>query len=147
MLSIWWSVHGVIHRELLPANTTVNAQLYCDQLNRLARKLEGKQDRVYLLHDNARPHTAKATCQKLMDFGWTKVTHPPYSSDFAPSDYHLFRSLSDHLRDLCFDDQGALINDLAHFFASQPLEFYERGIMSLPQRWQQVINSSGQYIV
>ncbi|GFY08172.1 histone-lysine N-methyltransferase SETMAR [Trichonephila clavipes] len=44
-------------------------------------------------HDNARPHTAMVTQQKLNDLGWEVLGHPPYSPDTAPSDYYLFRSL------------------------------------------------------
>jgi hypothetical protein len=31
--------------------------------------------------------------------GWELLFHPPYSLDLAPSDYHLFRPLKDHLRE------------------------------------------------
>jgi hypothetical protein len=36
----------------------------------------------------------KAAIQEL---DWEILPHPPYSSDLAPSDYHLFRSLSNNL--------------------------------------------------
>jgi [histone H3]-lysine36 N-dimethyltransferase SETMAR len=146
MLSVWWNVNGVVYWELLPANSTVNAQTYCEQLDRVAAKLHGKQDRVYFLHDNARPHIAKLTHRKLLELGWTTLVHPPYSPDLAPSDYHLFRSLNNHLMEKRFDDQTALESELASFFDSQPRAFYEKGIMSLPDRWQQVIDSNGMYI-
>jgi hypothetical protein len=43
---------------------------------------------VSLLHDKARPHTAPVSQELLTSFGWDIVTHPPYSHDLAPSDYH-----------------------------------------------------------
>ena len=50
MLSVWWSVRGVIHWKLLPIGSTIAAKVYCEQLDRVAEKLQGKQDKVYFLH-------------------------------------------------------------------------------------------------
>lgn len=91
MLSVWWTVKGVVHWELLPPGSTVNADTYCLQLDRLAEKLKKEMDRIYFLHDNARPHIAKISRKKLQELGWTVMPHPAYSPDLAPSDYHLFR--------------------------------------------------------
>lgn len=147
MLSVWWGVKGIIHWEILPAGCTITADLYCQQLDRVAAKLHGKQDRVYFLHDNARPHVAKSTREKLLKLGWITIPHPPYSPDLAPTDYHLFRSLSNYLGEKKFDDENDLKTDLANFFDQKSQDFYEAGILSLPVRWRQVIDSNGAYIV
>ena len=42
LLSIWWDRQGIIHFELLPPNATINAQLYCQQLERLNQALRKK---------------------------------------------------------------------------------------------------------
>ncbi|KAG5330336.1 SETMR methyltransferase, partial [Acromyrmex heyeri] len=52
---------------------------------------------VSLLHDNARPHVAASTTALLNQFSWDVLTHPPYSPDLAPSDYHLFTKLKESL--------------------------------------------------
>ena len=93
MLSEWWGVKGIIRYEVLPNGRTTTADLYCQQWDRVAQKLKGKQDRIYFLHDNARPPVAKSMRQKLLELGWATVPHPPYSPDLAPTDYHLFRSV------------------------------------------------------
>ena len=92
-------VRGIINWELLQTGCNITADLYCQQLDRVAAKLEGKQDRIYFLHDNARPHIGKSTREKLLKLGWVTIPHPPYSPDLAPTDYHLYRSLSDYLRE------------------------------------------------
>ncbi|KAK6754902.1 hypothetical protein RB195_013713 [Necator americanus] len=54
MLSALWRVHGIYRFELLPDNTTVAAEVYCVQLQRLAdkiRKEHPKLDNVRLLHE------------------------------------------------------------------------------------------------
>ena len=97
MLSIWWNVKGVVHYELLEPGKTITADMYCQQLDRLKQALKQKHPAlvnrkgVILHHDNARPHTARLTQNKLHSLGWEVLPHPPYSPDLAPSDFHLLR--------------------------------------------------------
>jgi histone-lysine N-methyltransferase SETMAR len=116
-------------------------------LDHVAAKLQGKQDRIYFLHDNATPHIAKSIREKLLKLGWVTVPHPPYSPDLAPTDYHMYRSMSDYLPEKKFDNENDLIMDLVNFFAQKSQDFYSRGILSLLERWQQVIDSNGANIV
>ncbi len=150
MLSVWWGVHGVIYWELLPEKTTLTSSKYCIQLTKLAAKLEKKGlkgSQIYFQHDNARPHTAGVVTVKLKQLGFELVPHPAYSPDLAPSDYHLFRSLNNDIRDRKFVNESDLKSYLDCFFSSRSLKFYAKGINELPKRWQQVITSNGQYIV
>lgn len=152
LLSIWWDCKGVIHFELLPPNATINAQVYCQQLERLNQALKKKRPAlvnrkgVMFHQDNARPHTAKITSQKIEELGWEKIPHPPYSPDLAPSDYHLFRSLQNHLGDITFASQEEVETDISEFFALKPKEFYIDGIKKLVNRWKEVIDNQGKYI-
>ena len=68
-------------------------------------------------HDNARPHTSLSTRTKLLELGWKVMSHPPYSPDLAPSDYHLFRSLQNFLNGKNFSNNDDLKSHLAEFFA------------------------------
>ena len=150
MLCIWWDCRGIIHYELLPPNTTITADLYCQQLDALATKIAEKRPNhgpIRFLHDNARPHTARVTRQKMLDLGWEVLPHPPYSPDLAPSDYHLFLSLSNAMQNLRFDDGDKLNQWLENFFDSKPEQFYRDGIMKLPGKLQKVINNNGDYFV
>ncbi|VDO76980.1 unnamed protein product [Heligmosomoides polygyrus] len=60
-------LRGVIHWELLPANTAVTSDVYCSQLDRVEAALRGKQDKIFL-HDNAR--LCKRDSEKLLCFVW-----------------------------------------------------------------------------
>jgi histone-lysine N-methyltransferase SETMAR len=149
MLSVWWDVRGVIYHEFLPTNCNVTAALYCAQLRSLASEIAKKRpqmDKVYFLHDNARPHTAKSTRMELISLGWELLPHPAYSPDLAPSDYHLFRSLQNHLNEKSFDDLNELKADVEKFFQEKPPSFYREGIEKLPERWRQVVDADGAYI-
>lgn len=75
------------------------------------------------------------------------MSDSPHSPDLAPSDYRLFRSLQNHLSGKTFDSDRAAKNELHEFFASKNKGFFERGIFQLTERWQEVIQQSGQYII
>ncbi|KOC69850.1 Histone-lysine N-methyltransferase SETMAR [Habropoda laboriosa] len=51
-----------------------------------------------LLHDNARPHVSLITVQKLNDLEYETLQHPPYSPDFSPTDYHLFKHFNHFIK-------------------------------------------------
>ena len=149
MLCVWWSIAGVIYWELLPQNTTLTAAKYCIQITKVAAEVEKKGlkgRKIYFQHDNAKPHTAGVVKKKLEQLGWKLLPHPPYSPDLAPSDYHLFLSLSNDLRDRNFINEAELKSYLQGFFDSKSPEFYARGIHELHSRWQRVIGSNGTYI-
>ncbi|KAJ0183521.1 hypothetical protein K1T71_001497 [Dendrolimus kikuchii] len=94
---------GLTRNKVMLCVWTIDSELYCEQLMRLKQKVERKRPElinrrgVVFHHDNARPHTSLATQQKLREFGWEVLMHPPYSPDLAPSDFHLFRSLQNSL--------------------------------------------------
>jgi hypothetical protein len=98
MLCIWWDMEGIIHYELLERNLTVTAERYCQQLRRLEEAIQQKRPcrrhGVILQHDSALPDSANLTKADIQELDSEILSHPPYSPDLAPSDYHLFRSLS-----------------------------------------------------
>jgi len=88
--------------ELLKPGETVNTKRYQQQLIDLNRSLlekrpeyQKRQHKVIFLHDNAPSHTAKPVRDTLEALSWEVLAHAAYSSDLAPSDYHLFTSM-DH---------------------------------------------------
>lgn len=148
MLCVWWSVHGIDYMEFMDDNTTVTANLYSEQLQRVADALSlhrPQQRKIYFLHDNARPHIAKVVRQKITDLAWELLHHPPYSPDMAPSDYHLFRSLQDHLAGKKFTQRNELEAEVRRHFASLPPDFYRDGIYKLRERWQCIADHDGHY--
>ncbi|WKY06424.1 hypothetical protein Q1695_006537 [Nippostrongylus brasiliensis] len=150
LLCCWWDSEGMIYWELMDSGNRVTALVYATQLQTLADVMRQKRlqrKSAYLLHDSARPHVARATRQKIQDLGWEVLPHPPYSPDTAPSDYHLFRALKQHLRDTEFDSLQQLEMKVTQFFCSQPPEFWRRGIESLPEKCGRVIDLNGDYII
>ena len=152
LLCVWWNSHGLIHYELLPRGETINAVLYSQQLQRVQNRLMQihpglvNRNRVMFLQDNARPHTAALTQQKLLELHWELLPHPPYSPDIAPTDYHLFCSMEHFLRGKIFNNDADVDAAVRNFFNEKPACFYRRGIELLPSRWQRVIDNNGDYI-
>lgn len=152
MLCIWWDQVGVIYYELLKPNETITGERYRLQLMRLSRALrekrpqyEQRHEKVILQHDNARPNVAKPVKTYLETLKWEVLPHPPYSPDIAPSDYYLFRSMAHGLADQQFRSYEDIKKWLDSWIASKDEHFYRNGIRALPERWEKVVASDGQY--
>jgi histone-lysine N-methyltransferase SETMAR len=134
-----------LYRELF--NQTVNKEVYCAQIDHVSELLEESRrgEPIIFLHDNATPQTAKKTKKKLRNLNWDVLPHAPYSPDTAPSDFHLFRSLKHWLRGRRFTSVAEVEVGIQEFFDSKDVDFYERGINGLIERWEQVIAFNGDY--
>lgn len=153
LLCIWWDRHGIIYYELLNQGETINADAYCRQLTKLNEAIQknrpvlANRKGVILQHDNARPHVAEKTLKKISGLGWEVLPHPPYSPDLAPSDYHLFRSLSSYLANKFFNSFDEVKNALLDYFASKNEKFFSDGIEKLMERWSMVVEQDDNYVI
>ena len=112
----------------------------------IQEKRPNRQHGVLLLHDNAPLHIANMTKEALQTHGWEVLPHLPYSPDLAPTDFHLFRSLSNAMRRVSFNTDAELRAWLDEFFESKLGDFY-RGIENLVECWEEVVNNKGEYII
>jgi histone-lysine N-methyltransferase SETMAR len=123
----------------------MNSKVYCQQLDRVNECPEEKcphlvsRKGVVFHQDNAHPHVSKTMQQKINELNWEILDHPPYSPDLAPSDYHLFRSLQNHLNNMKFERFKEVNNAILAYFESKPRSFYKAGIEKLVTRWETVI--------
>jgi len=85
------------------------------------------------------------TRQKLRELGWKVFMHSPYNPNLAPSNYHLFLSMANNFAGEKFASREACENPLSQFFANRDEGFYERSIMELPSKWQQIIEQNGTF--
>jgi len=83
------------------------------------------------------------TIQKLK---WYILPHPPYSLDLAPSDYHLFGSLKEHMGKKRFHNNEEVIQDVQEWLHWQPKGFFLSGIRKLPDHWRKCITNQGDYV-
>ncbi|GFX04103.1 histone-lysine N-methyltransferase SETMAR [Trichonephila clavipes] len=101
---------------------------------------------VVFHEDNAKPHTSVVTRQNFWELGWEVLMRPPYSPDLAPSDYHLFLALQNFLSDKKLGSREDCENRLLDVFANKRQDFYEKDIMKLPLKWQQIMQLNGAYV-
>lgn len=85
LVSVGWTVQGIINLQVLPSIQTFNAAFCCLQLNRLRSR---KRDTI--LSSIMITHAAVDTRQNIMRFGWNVLHHPFYSPDLVSTRYHFF---------------------------------------------------------
>jgi histone-lysine N-methyltransferase SETMAR len=151
MATVFWDYCGVLLVDFLPRGESVNAAHYCETLDRLREAVRRKRPGllstgVILLHDNATPHTAEMTRNWLNQYKWDILEHPPYSPDLAPSDFHLFGRLKQHLAGQHFKTDDALKDAVLQFLSQLDGYFYWDGIIALVDRWDKCLNKFGDYV-
>jgi histone-lysine N-methyltransferase SETMAR len=77
-----------------------------------------------LLHNNALPHTARATQELLQSFKWEILAHPPHSPDLAQSDYYLFSKLKESMAGKTFSDNDEVQDAVMTCLREQMGDFY-----------------------
>jgi hypothetical protein len=106
-------------------------------------KRKRAQTSVSYLQDNAHPHVASRTMDTIQKLKWNVVPHPPYSPDFASSDYHLFGLLERHLGGKGFRNNEEVTQDVQEWLHWQTKDFFLSDIHKLPDRWRKCIANRG----
>lgn len=148
LVTVFWDMHGVLLVDFAEHGTTVNAAAYIKTLVKLRRAIRDKRHNinVKLLHDNARPHVAAVVRQKIAEFGWEVLQHPPYSPDLAPSDFHLFGPMKKFLAGKRFETDVEVKSAVRRWLHSNQTDFYEQGILKLVTRWEKCVEKVGDYV-
>jgi hypothetical protein len=80
------------------------------------------------------------------DVGFLKVLpHPPYSPDFAFSNFHLFWPLKDALRGHHFTKDEEVKEVVHEWLAQQPKDLVCQGIYALVEHWRRCVEHGGDY--
>lgn len=92
--------------------------------------------------DNLRSHIATMIRNKIAEFGWETLDHPPYSPDIAPPGYYVFRSMQKSIANIQFRNVEYVRKWLDNSIAERNEDFFKHGIDILPERWAKVIASN-----
>ena len=137
---------------VVPNGRAVDADLYFQQLEGAHEILRRRypalvnRNRVLLQQDNVRPHTARTMMTKIQELGGIELLSPPaYSPDFAPSDCHVLRSISQFLHGRNFENLETVKMGFTEFFASKIRDWYHRGIINLAERSLKITESDDLY--
>jgi len=99
--------------------------------------------RVLLIFDNTRLHAAAHAVDKLRALKFEVLKHPTHSQDLAPSDFHLFGSVKEHLP----RQKLAVDNDVTEaeqsWLKATPKSFFLEGIRNFVDRWTKCVAKQG----
>ena len=158
MVTVFWDSVGVILVDFMSKGATINSDVYIDTLKKLKARIRSVRPALemcedLLQHNNARPYTSLKTHEVIsfsqqftFFFDWTTISHPPYSPDLAPSDFHLFGPLKESLRGRYFSRDEEVKNAVRKWLKTQPVEFYNEEICALVKRWEKAVRKAGDYI-
>jgi hypothetical protein len=140
MLTMFWDSQGVLLAHFQKCGENVYSASYCEVLLTLQDAIHLKRPgqlagRELLHHDNARPHTARATQERIQELQWELLEQLPYRTDLAPSSFHLFGPLRNHLDGKRFADD----EEDGMEMRQQSKDFYAVGF-GLIKQWDKCIN-------
>jgi len=74
------------------------------------------------------------------------LKYPPYSPHLAPSDFHLFGPMKEHLRGHKFADDDKVMEAVQSWLKAMPKSFFLEGIRKLVYRWTKCVAKQGDYV-
>ncbi|XP_033231716.1 histone-lysine N-methyltransferase SETMAR-like [Belonocnema kinseyi] len=101
--------------------------------------------RLLTVDDNAPPHRSFVVMAKISELKLELSSHPPYSADFAPSEYHMFFHLKKWLGGKNFQSNEEIIDAVNAYFEGLDESFYKNGITELEHRYEKCISLEGDY--
>jgi hypothetical protein len=96
-----------------------------------------------LLHDNARPQTARATIDALVTLKFEVLSHMPYGHDWAPSDFHFVPHLNRDFKGTHFTSDVEVKQAVSSWIEQRTLEFFIDGMPKLVLSWEKCIEGQG----
>jgi [histone H3]-lysine36 N-dimethyltransferase SETMAR len=109
--SVFWDARGIIHRGIihrLPRKEPDHQQQVLHSVILKCLNDETKKKRPHLKNTKVQFHLYNAPCHKsikttakLHELGYELLPHPPYSPDFASSDFFLF---ANHQKNACWKE-------------------------------------------
>lgn len=123
MATVFWDNKSVLLIISSRGTTITVAQCYC---NNKKSSLKQKKRKVYIkgfFHGTVCSHIARQTQNWLEDFRWDVFGHSPYSLNYAPSDFHLFPQLKQHLGRKCFANNDDLKEKVERWLTNMVAEW------------------------
>ena len=134
MVTVWWSAARLIHCNFLNPGETITSEKYAQQIDEMHGKLQRLQPALVnrkgpiLSHNNTQPYIPQAMLQKLNKLGYKVLPHLPYSPDFSPANYYVFKHLRGFLQGKHIHKQKEAENAFQECIKSQGSDFYATGI-------------------
>jgi len=149
MISVIWSINGIKSITLLPQGEKFTKQFFVNRvLGDLGSFFEKHRPQrlgsgIILHLDNARPHLAD---EEMAELGITRMSHPPYSPDLAPSDFFLFGFLKTCLEGRNFASAEELLISVREILQTVSREMLIGVYREWVNRLRKCIESGGEYV-
>ena len=146
-----FSVSGIVLLKALPTKSTFNSTYLCEHIlpdltENAIKSMEKKTKHSPILHyDNAKPHTAKQTIQKIDSLGWKKLEHPPYSPDISPNDFFLYGYVKSQLPYYHPKSSYELLEAITEICSKIKESIWVKVYNSWLERLKSVYESNGEY--
>ena len=101
--------------------------------------------KVLFHNDNAQVHSNHGAQQKLNELRFELLSHPAYSPDLVPSDFHLFQQVRTFLpgqKFVCIEEAIQAVN---YYFEALEENHFRKGIRNL-ERWVKCVELRGDHV-
>ena len=151
MVSVFWDSESVLLTDYSEKGKTVSGTYYAGLIHKLREVIKEKRrgkltQGVLLHHDNSPVHTSHVATATMHDCGFELHSHPPYSPDLAPPDFHLFRHLKESLCGQAFEDDEDVTVAVNEWIEERDQNFFLEGTKTLEQRWETSVALWGSYV-
>jgi hypothetical protein len=151
LISVFWSVNGIHSLLDVPKGSTYNTAFFCDQV--VPSLVQGitshgrrKPVQGFMIHfDNASPHNSRRSRECLGSYRATRLLHPAYSPDPAPSDFFLFEYLKEKLIDFDCRTREDLTSAMTSIFTEIDKETLVAVFLSWIERLKWMIRKEWRY--
>jgi hypothetical protein len=152
MVKIFWSTTGPRVEDWLPTNVSFNRTDFCKAiLPCLASAVFPDQAgqrkrRIYLHVDHARLRHSRKSLQCVADNKFTRIFHPPYSQDIAPSEFYLFDLVKQRPQTCECRSLEELQENVHEILSSIWTDELEATMQAWMERVRRVITTGGDYL-
>ena len=150
MIIVASNFSGLNYFEILEDGGSINAERYIQFIGNsfvYFRNAGIATERIYWMHDNARPHTAHLTQRFLMQHGVNLAYQPPYSPDINLQDRYIFRNMETARTRNDFADVAEVMRFVQQFLRDLTVEEMNKQLENLRTHCTAVINANGCYVV
>ena len=146
-----FSCYGIVSIDVLPNHATFNSTYVCNTIlpnlkERVCAHIKNKTTHRLILHmDNAKPHNAKKTMEKIKELGFNRLKHPPYSPDISPCDFFLFGYVKSQLRNYDVKSSYELSKAVREICEKIDINIWQSVYESWLKRLEAVIACGGDY--
>lgn len=151
MIFTAFSIKGLVLMDVLPKNTSFTAEYFTNNIlaqfessvNNMKGVLSSIKIRLHM--ENAKPHNAKLSKEKMEQLLIERLPHPAYSPDISPNDFFLNGYIKNKLKGKAFKSREALIDAIVEIIQKIEKNVWISAYDEWIRRLQEVIDNNGEY--